>query len=103
MVLYEKKTSLFIYVLFIFNLRQKKSLDNLIPTAAEESIDLLRRLLQFNPDKRITAEEGLHHSFVVSYVCLFFLIYFKNLFLTNLLDFIIQKKNLSKVMMSFHN
>ncbi|CAF1442852.1 unnamed protein product [Rotaria magnacalcarata] len=46
---------------------QKKSLDNLIPTASEESIDLLRRLLQFNPDKRITAEEGLHHSFVVSF------------------------------------
>lgn len=48
--------------------RSKKSLDNLLPNAHDEALDLLRRLLQFNPDKRITAEEGLEHSFVVSYV-----------------------------------
>jgi mitogen-activated protein kinase 15 len=46
--------------------RQKKSLDNLLPNAHEEALDLLRRLLHFNPDKRITAEEGLRHPFVVS-------------------------------------
>lgn len=54
------------------NFRSKKSLENLIPNAGDESIDLLRRLLQFNPDKRITAEEGLHHSFVNAYVTFFF-------------------------------
>jgi mitogen-activated protein kinase 15 len=41
-------------------------LDNLLPNAHEEALDLLRRLLHFNPDKRITAEEGLRHPFVVS-------------------------------------
>ncbi|CAF2479680.1 unnamed protein product [Rotaria sp. Silwood2] len=45
----------------------KKSFDNLIPDASNESLDLLRRLLQFNPDKRITSEEGLRHSFVASF------------------------------------
>jgi len=51
-----------------FICRQKKSFENLIPNANEESLDLLRRLLHFNPDKRVTAEEGLRHPFVVSYV-----------------------------------
>jgi serine/threonine protein kinase len=55
----------------IMNYRPKKSLENLIPNSTDESIDLLRRLLQFNPDKRITAEDGLRHSFVASYVFLF--------------------------------
>ncbi|CAF0830657.1 unnamed protein product [Adineta ricciae] len=45
----------------------KKSLDNLIPHITDESLDLLRRLLQFNPDKRITAQEGLQHSYVASF------------------------------------
>ncbi|UJR35938.1 hypothetical protein I4U23_028679 [Adineta vaga] len=45
----------------------KKSFDNLIPNITDESLDLLRRLLQFNPDKRITAEEGLRHSYVASF------------------------------------
>ena len=40
----------------------------MIPNANDESLDLLRRLLHFNPDKRITADEALRHSFVVSYV-----------------------------------
>jgi len=54
--------------LLYFYCRPKKSLENLIPNATDDSIDLLRRLLQFNPDKRITAEDGLRHSFVASYV-----------------------------------
>jgi serine/threonine protein kinase len=55
----------------MLDFRQKRSFESLMPNASEESIDLLRRLLHFNPDKRITAEEGLRHSFVVSYVCFF--------------------------------
>ncbi|CAF1245014.1 unnamed protein product [Rotaria sordida] len=46
---------------------QKKSLEHFIPNASEEALDLLRRLLHFNPDKRITAEDGLRHPFVVSF------------------------------------
>jgi serine/threonine protein kinase len=53
------------------NFSSKKSFENLIPHLTDESLDLLRRLLQFNPDKRITAEEGLRHSFVASYVFFF--------------------------------
>ena len=56
--------------------RSKKSFENLIPTANEESLDLLRRLLHFNPDKRITAEEGLRHPFVHSYVENFLSVFF---------------------------
>ncbi|CAF0862136.1 unnamed protein product [Adineta ricciae] len=46
---------------------QKKSFDQLIPNAGDEAQDLLRRLLHFNPDKRITAEEGVRHSYVASF------------------------------------
>ncbi|CAF0782997.1 unnamed protein product [Didymodactylos carnosus] len=45
----------------------KKSLDNLIPSANDDTLDLLKRLLHFNPDKRITAEEGLRHNYVISF------------------------------------
>jgi mitogen-activated protein kinase 15 len=64
-----------------FLIRQKKSLENLIPNANEEALDLLRRLLHFNPDKRVTAEEGLRHPFVVSYVFFLYLILFLNFIL----------------------
>jgi mitogen-activated protein kinase 15 len=50
-------------------------LENVIPNATDESLDLLRRLLQFNPDKRITAEDGIRHSFVSSYVYFFFVLF----------------------------
>jgi mitogen-activated protein kinase 15 len=56
----------------MMNFRPKKSFENLIPNSTDESLDLLRRLLQFNPDKRITADDGLRHSFVLSYVSFFF-------------------------------
>ncbi len=55
----------------MMNFRPKKSFESFIPNATNESLELLRHLLQFNPDKRITAEEALRHSFVISYVFLF--------------------------------
>ena len=42
-----------------------------MPNIADESLDLLRRLLHFNPDKRITAADALRHSFVAAYVSSF--------------------------------
>jgi len=46
---------------------QKKSLEDLVTNINRESLDLLRRLLQFNPNKRITAEEALTHPYVIKY------------------------------------
>ncbi|XP_076462548.1 extracellular signal-regulated kinase 2-like isoform X2 [Babylonia areolata] len=44
--------------------KPKKSLEDMLSEAPVEGVDLMRRLLQFNPDKRITAEEALRHPFV---------------------------------------
>lgn len=43
---------------------EQKSLHDLFPKAKPEAIDLLQRLIQFNPEKRITAEEALKHPYV---------------------------------------
>lgn len=47
--------------------KPKKSLEECIPTAPSDGLDLLKRLLQFNPDKRLTADEALHHPFVARF------------------------------------
>jgi len=39
-------------------------LSDMFPQATPEALDLLRRLLKFNPNKRITAEEVLQHPYV---------------------------------------
>jgi len=39
-------------------------LDEMYPNADEESMDLLKKLLTFNPDKRISVEQALEHPFV---------------------------------------
>eukprot|EP00742_Colponemidia_sp_Colp-10_P002204 GILJ01002356.1.p1 GENE.GILJ01002356.1~~GILJ01002356.1.p1 ORF type:complete len:371 (-),score=65.01 GILJ01002356.1:264-1340(-) len=41
-----------------------KALAELFPSASSDALDLLRCLLQFNPNKRITAEEALRHPYV---------------------------------------
>ena len=33
-----------------------KKLRDMFPTASEEALDLMKNLLQFNPNKRLTAE-----------------------------------------------
>lgn len=48
--------------------RPKKSLESLISNVKDDSLDLLRRLLQFNPDKRITADDALEHNYVARFV-----------------------------------
>ena len=38
--------------------------NQLFPNAGDHAADLLCKLLEFNPDKRITAEEALRHPFL---------------------------------------
>lgn len=45
----------------------KKPLSKIIPQASPEAIDLLGKLLRFNPEQRLTAAEALHHPYVVRF------------------------------------
>ena len=50
-----------------------------MPDAPDDGIDLVRRLLHFNPDKRPTADQILKHSYVRRYASRFTsIILFKN-------------------------
>jgi mitogen-activated protein kinase 15 len=42
-------------------------LADMFPNASPQALDLMRRLLKFNPNKRITAEEGLSHPYVAQF------------------------------------
>ena len=39
----------------------------MLPNAPEDAIDLIKNLLRFNPDKRLTVEEALMHPYVAKY------------------------------------
>ena len=41
----------------------EKSIKNVFVNASEEAIDLLKRILTFNPKKRITVDEALEHCY----------------------------------------
>lgn len=43
---------------------KKKELADICHKASQESLDLLQKMLQFNPTKRITAEHALKHKYV---------------------------------------
>jgi len=46
---------------------EPRSLSSIYPNCDEDGVDLLSKLLQFNPNKRITAEEALEHPWVAQF------------------------------------
>eukprot|EP00112_Aurelia_sp_Birch-Aquarium-sp1_P008245 Seg1903.7 transcript_id=Seg1903.7/GoldUCD/mRNA.D3Y31 product="Mitogen-activated protein kinase 15" protein_id=Seg1903.7/GoldUCD/D3Y31 len=47
--------------------RPRRPLEELVPNAPPDALDLLKLFLQFNPDKRLTAEEALRHPYVAKF------------------------------------
>nr|ARJ54258.1 ERK7 [Aurelia aurita] len=47
--------------------RARRPLEELVPNASADALDLLKLFLQFNPDKRLTAEEALRHPYVAKF------------------------------------
>ena len=47
-----------------FPFKKPSDLTEIYPAATSEAIDLLKKMLQFNPRKRISIDEALNHPFV---------------------------------------
>eukprot|EP00794_Sanderia_malayensis_P004816 gene4816-5447_t len=47
--------------------RPKRPIEDIMASAPSDAVDLLKRFLQFNPEKRLTAEEALSHPYVAKF------------------------------------
>ena len=46
---------------------KNRRLRDVFPTASDDAIDLIKKLLVFNPHKRLTAEQALKHKYVAQF------------------------------------
>jgi len=44
-----------------------KKLKDVFPSASDEALDLIKNLLIFNPNKRLTADQALKHPYVAQF------------------------------------
>uniref|UniRef100_A0A8B9TAN5 Mitogen-activated protein kinase 15 n=1 Tax=Anas platyrhynchos TaxID=8839 RepID=A0A8B9TAN5_ANAPL len=59
----------FLYHCFLTS-RQRVTFEEILPSSTPlPALDLLKKLLVFNPDKRLTAEEALQHPYVKRFHC----------------------------------
>ncbi|NXK45932.1 MK15 kinase, partial [Chauna torquata] len=57
-------------VINCMNSRQRVTFEEILPSSTPlPALDLLKKLLVFNPDKRLTAEEALQHPYVKRFHC----------------------------------
>ncbi|NXH42017.1 MK15 kinase, partial [Dicaeum eximium] len=57
-------------IIFFLTSRQRVAFEEIFPSSTPlPALDLLKKLLVFNPDKRLTAEEALQHPYVSRFHC----------------------------------
>jgi len=48
-------------------IKQQRTLQSMFPTAPPDALDLLNRLLQFNPERRLTIEQAISHPYLAQF------------------------------------
>lgn len=77
--------------------RTKQKLENVLPNSNPIALDLLQKMLTFNPDKRITVEECLLHPYFEDVSCLDEEIVSKSIFNWDFDNIVLSKENLQNL------